>query len=259
MQTKNIKTEFISIGDHVQRFAYNEEKMAELVGSILRRGLIQPLTVKPDGKGYIVVAGHRRFEGCKRAGLDPIPCSVARGDDAAMAEITFAENFFRDDLSPVEQAVAIAKEYQSGSMTVEQLAAGFRRSVDWIKRQVAITEWPEDVLDCMHRDGISVAAAANLALVDDDSYRHFLIRNAVDNGVTARTTAGWLQAYRASRPAEIAEVLQGDENEAPLSPAAPQGICMCCGEQHRVDAMSHVPLCPPCIQHIRGPGSRKSL
>lgn len=231
--------------------------MSELVGSIRRRGLIQAITVKPDGEGYVVVAGHRRLEACTRLGMDKIACQIARGDEAAMREITFAENFFRDDLSPVEQAVAIAKEYESGGMNVEQLAAGFRRSVDWVKRQVSICQWPEDVLEIMHRDGISVAAAANLALVDDDSYRKFLIRNAVENGVTAQTTAGWLQAYRASQPGEVAEVLEGEQEGPPLVPMAPQGVCMCCGHIKRVDAMSHVPLCPACISHIRNEGSRK--
>lgn len=259
MQTKNIKTSKISQGPHAQRFQFDEEKMQELVGSILRRGLLQALSVRADGEGYVVVAGHRRFEACKRAGLDTIRCNVARGDDAAMSEITFAENFFRQDLSAVEQAVAIAKAYQSGDMTVQELAAGFGRSVYWIRRQVAITQWPDDVLACMHENGISVGAAANLALVDDESYRVFLIRNAVDNGVTASTTAAWLQAYRASQPAEIAEVLDGGEEEAPLMPAAPQGPCLCCSNLYRVDAMSHVPLCPGCIQRIRNLGSQTTV
>ncbi len=258
MQTRNIKISQISEGEHGQRFQFDEEKMAELVGSILRRGLLQALTVKPDGKGYIVVAGHRRFEACKRAGLETIRCNVARGNEAAMQEICFAENFFRDDLSPVEQAVAITKAYQGGEMSVEQLAAGFRRSIDWVMRQVAITEWPDDVLAAMHEGGVSVSAAANLALVDDESYRVFLIRNAVDNGVTAKTTAGWLQAYRASLPGEISEILENPEDEAPLIPAAPQGPCLCCSILFRVDAMSHVPLCPGCIHRIRSGDLSKS-
>lgn len=205
----------------------------------------------------MVVAGHRRFEACSRAGLEEIPCQIAKGDDAAMAEITFAENFFRADLSSVEQAVAIAKQYESGDMTVEQLAAGFRRSVDWIKRQVSITQWPDDILEAMHSGKLSAAAASSLAQVDDDSYRTFLLRNAVENGVTAQTTSGWLQAYRASLPGEVAEVLDGEAEGPPLAPAAPQGVCMCCGTVNRVDAMSHVPLCPLCIAYIRTEGSRK--
>ena len=254
MQIVDIPIGKVKPGDYAQRFRLDEEKLSELVGSIRRQGLIQPVSVKEVDGEYIVVSGHRRYEACRRAGLEVIPCEVVGGEEAFVRERTFAENFFREDLSPIEQAVSISKEYEAGTMTVEQMAAGFRRSVDWVKRQIGITRWPEDVLEAIHVHGVSVAAASSLALVDDESYRRFLIRNAIENGVTARTTAGWLQAYRASQPSQIVEAVEGGKEAQPLTPAAPQGLCTCCGIMHRVDAMSHIPVCPRCIAVVREVG-----
>jgi ParB family chromosome partitioning protein len=229
----------------------DEERLADLVGSIQRIGLQDPVGVRVQGDEYVVVFGHRRREACGRAGLTEIPCQILSGEEAEMREACFAENFFSEDLTPLELAVAIAREYEEGTMTVEQMAAGFRRSVDWVKRQVSITHWPNDVLEAIHVHGLSIAAASNLALVDDESYRSFLLRNAVENGATARTTASWLQAFRAAQPAEVQEVLEGGESVRPLVPAAPMSPCLGCGEVKRVDSMSHCPLCPPCIAAIR--------
>lgn len=235
-------------GEYAQRFQVDEDAMAELVGSVKRRGVLQPLLVRKEGDVYVVVGGHRRFEAAKRAGRVEVPCLVVEGEENELREVTFAENFFRRDLSPVELACAIAEEYQSGRMTVEQLAAGFRRSPDWIKRQVSVTQWPEDVLEAMHSGDIGVGAGASLAQVEEDAYRKFLIRNAVESGVTTRTAASWLQAWRTMQPGEAMEQVNTGQSEGPVLPAMPQGVCLKCRGMRRMDELSHVPLCVECVR-----------
>jgi ParB family chromosome partitioning protein len=76
MEHKTIPVHTIQSDEHSQRIEFNEEKMQELVGSILSDGLLQPIVVKPIDGGFVVVAGHRRLEACKRvAGKKSRPSS----------------------------------------------------------------------------------------------------------------------------------------------------------------------------------------
>lgn len=252
-----ISANIIDVGEHEQRFEEDDDSIADLAGSIRRVGLIEPLCVTAVGDRYVLVFGHRRFAACKRIGMGRIPCLVARGDEVSRREMTFAENFFRRDLTAIELAVSMADQVKEERMTVEQLAAGFRRSTDWVRRQLAICGWPEDVLEAVHSGGVSIAAASNLALVDEDEYRCFLVRKAVEGGATAQTTALWLQGWRATAPGRAMQAVEDEDGEQPILPAAPLGPCLCCSEVFRVDAMSHVPLCPGCIRVIRE-GARTS-
>ncbi|NVM24124.1 MAG: ParB/RepB/Spo0J family partition protein [Desulfobacterales bacterium] len=240
----------IKAGEHEQRFEDDDDEIIDLAGSIRRVGLLDPLCVSESGDGYMLIAGHRRLEACKRAGETIVPCLVKSGDEATRREITFAENFFRKDLTALEQAVAIANEFKEGRMTIEQLAAGFRKTTDWVRRQIAICSWPQDVLEGIQTRKLSVAAASNLACITEDHYRQMLVRHAVDNGATARTTAAWLQAWKSLLPPAEAIEQEPVDPDAPAVPMVPQSLCLVCHDVFRVDELSHVPLCSHCINAI---------
>lgn len=186
----------------------------------------------------------------KRLGWESVPCMISNGTEVSDRRSTFVENFFHEDLTPVELAVAIADEFKSKRMTLDQLAFGFKRTKDWIRRQISICGWPEDVLDVVHAGRLSIAAASNLAMIPDDVYRKSVLKQAAENGVTARVTAAWLQAYRALLPPEEAVQQEPVDPDAPQMPMVPQAPCLCCHEVFRVDELSHVPLCSICIKHL---------
>lgn len=251
MQTiKAIPVNRIKFGEHEQRFEDEDPEISELSQSIQRVGLIDPLCVTESGDGYLLIAGHRRLEACKRIGIEIVECLVKKGNEATRREITFAENFFRKDLTPIELAAAIATEVKDNRMTIEQLAAGFRKTTEWVRRQMAIVGWPEDVLDVIHSGKLSIAAASNLACITEEHYRKMLVRQAAENGATARTTSAWLQAWRAMLPPEEAVQQEPDDPDAPPVPLVPQGPCLVCHNIFRVDELSHVPLCSQCIKHL---------
>ncbi len=241
----------IKVGEHDQRLQIDDESLDGLVVSIRRVGLLYPIVVVGDGDGFVIVEGHRRFAACRRLGKITIDCIVQEAKGDVIAEMAFAGNFFREKLSPVEQASAIAAVFKSGRMTIEQLAAGFHRSEHWVQSQIAICDWPPDVLEAIHYGKISVSAAANLACVTDDTYRMFLIENAVNQGATARTTAAWLQAFRSQRPPEQAIEAEPVPGAPVQAPAIPQVPCFFCGQVYLINEVSHVPLCGACIKQVR--------
>lgn len=241
----------IKVGEHEQRLEKEDQDINSLAESIRRIGVLSPLMVRSDKDGFHLVAGHRRIMAAKLAGLTNIPCIMSNCSRNVENEICFAENFYRKNLSPVELACALADVLGKGEMTVSELADGFHKSEHWVRSMIAIGDWPVDVQEAIHNERLSVSAGSNLAVVTDDTYRAFLVKNAIEAGATARTTASWLQAWRAMQPASEAITSGPVAAGAPAQPIIPQAPCLACGEIFPVDRMSHVPLCGDCIKLIR--------
>jgi len=146
----------------------------------------------------VLIAGHRRFAACRRAGLKEIQVRIIEGEQREICEIALAENLFRKDLSPVEMAVAVVALIREGGMAREQVASICHRPSAWVKEQEEIVSWPADVQNVVHNGWLSVSAASNLALVHDDTHRRFLLNQAKQKGATARATTAWLQAWLSS-------------------------------------------------------------
>lgn len=246
-----IKLEEIVVGEYEQRASYEDVDIENIAASIKRIGLIYPIVVSEEGGKFSLVEGHRRFLAYKKLGKTHIPCVIITSKESGLREIAFAGNFFRKDLSAIELAGSIKDALDHGGMSIEQIAEGFNKKPDWVRRMVAILTWPADVQVAVHERVMSVSAAANLALIPDDTYRAFLIENAVLGGVTARTTASWLQAYGAMQTVEEAITSEPVGPGSSRAPAVPQTPCFCCVQQFPVDQVSHVPVCSACIQILR--------
>lgn len=249
-----LDVDLIDAGKHSQRMGIDEEAMSELAGSIRRIGMVCPLVVAKNGDRYTLVAGHRRLAAAKMIELEKVPVVMSGEKNGRNLEVCFAENFFRKDLSTVELACAIKDALEKGVLTEKEVGYALRRTENWVKDQLLILGWPEDVLQCMHEGWLSVSAARCLAQVDDGPYREFLLKHAREDGVTGRTAAAWLQAWRAMQPEEKAVLAEPEDGPSRPMPAVPQAPCICCGLVFRSDELSHVPACPGCIRVIREVG-----
>lgn len=195
-----IELEEIDAGENPLRLEGENKGIAELAESISRIGLINPLVVAPgyDGNGYRLIAGHRRFAACRRAGLKEVQVRIIESDQREICEIALAENLFRKDLGPVEMAVAVVALIKEGGMAREQVASICHRPTAWVREQEEIVSWSADMQNAVHNGWLSVSAASNLALVHDDAHRRSLLNQAKQNGATARATAAWLQEWLSS-------------------------------------------------------------
>ncbi len=251
IEVKDIPIGKIQVGEHAQRLVIEDDTISELAASIGRIGMVNPLMVSVSGDSYLLVAGHRRLQAAKKCGLTVVPCIVAGAGKHVATEVSFAENMFRKDLSPMELACAIRDVMDKNVMPLEELAAGLHRSAEWLRRMVSMLDWPADVLNAIHAGWLSVSAAHNIALITDETYRVFLLRNAEESGATARTTAAWLQAWRSMVPVEEATTAEPVPSGSRVEPMVPQAPCICCSEVFRSDELSHVPVCAGCIRAIR--------
>lgn len=248
----------IVVGEHEVRGAEADPELPELAASIARDGLINPMTVELRGEELHLIAGHRRYSACVLARVSQVPVLIRSGTGADIKRICFAENYHRKDLSPVQQARALVDVLADDTMTIEEVAATFRRTVEWVKDQIAILSWPEDVLACVHAKTISVSAAGNLAKISDSTYRQFLLQMAVSGGATARTTAGWLQGWESQFPAgEVVALPLGPGSSGP-DPVLPMSLCVGCRGEFSPQGMVPIYLCPNCVSLLRGGALQRS-
>jgi len=251
MELKEISVSKIKVGKYDLRLDKQDEEIADLAASIKRIGVIEPLVVSAQRGVYNLIAGHRRFRAAKEARLKKVPCLIEGRKMAVQSEVAIAENFYRKDMSPIEMSSMIVEYRKKMKISVEDIAKILHKTRQWVEGIVKMEDWPHDVQLAVHRGQITVSAANNLAVIGDKKYRLFLLRNAIEQGATARTTAAWLQEYNSRQPMEKAveaEPVMG-QNIKPAS--VPQAPCFCCAQSFPANEVSHVPVCGRCVETIR--------
>jgi ParB family chromosome partitioning protein len=146
---------------------FDESKIAELASSIRDHGVFQPIIVKKDIRGYIIIAGERRFRAAKKAGLKTIPAIVRDFNDSLMMEYALIENLQREDLTPIEEAEAYRMLMQKLDLTQEKLAERIGKSRAYVANTMRLLQLPRMVQDAIENNEISVGHAKVLAGLKD--------------------------------------------------------------------------------------------
>ena len=110
------------------RIHFNETELRELGESIQEHGVLQPLLVRKHGNGYEIIAGERRYQASKLAGLEELPVIIKDVDDEEMLALALIENLQRSDLNPVEEAKGYRQLIDSSGMTQEALSKAVSKS-----------------------------------------------------------------------------------------------------------------------------------
>jgi ParB family transcriptional regulator, chromosome partitioning protein len=164
---------------------FDADAIAELADSIAARGLLQPIIVRaaPDGDGYQLVAGERRWRAAQRAGLHTIPALVRELDDAATYEIALVENIQRQDLNAIEEAGAYRKLIDDFGHGQEALAKLVGKSRSHVANLMRLLDLPESV-QALVGDG-SLAMGHARALIGADG-AEAIARKVVKEGLSVR-------------------------------------------------------------------------
>jgi ParB family chromosome partitioning protein len=126
---------------------FNDAALDELAASIAARGLIQPIVVRPHGKGYQIVAGEPRWRAAQRARLHEVPVIVRDFDDAATLEVALVENIQRQDLNAIEEAEAYHRLIGDFGHTQDALGKLVHKSRSHIANLLRLLELPKSVQD----------------------------------------------------------------------------------------------------------------
>ena len=147
---------------------FDKEALEELSDSIRENGLLQPILVREYGEGrYQIIAGERRFRACKLAGLTEIPAIVLERDDKAAAQIALIENIQREDLNPLEEALAYKSLKDEYDMTQEELSERIGKSRSAIANSIRLLDLPDEILTMVAAGDLSAGHARTLLGVKD--------------------------------------------------------------------------------------------
>lgn len=174
---------------------FDEAAIAELADSIGARGLLQPIIVRtaPDGQGYQLVAGERRWRAAQRAGLHQIPALVRELDDAATYEIALVENIQRQDLNAIEEATAYRRLIEDFGHSQEALAKLVGKSRSHVANLMRLLDLPQGVQDLVG-DG-SLAMGHARALIGATAAEE-IARKVVKDGLSVRAVEALVRAEK---------------------------------------------------------------
>jgi ParB family chromosome partitioning protein len=224
------------------RQTMDEGALDELTASIARDGLLQPILIGRRGERYEVVAGHRRYLACKRAGLATVPCVVYASVSAAHEAVKFAENRFREDLNPAEEAIYFAEllEHHAGG-DVDRLCELLGEKRTYVEGRLNLLRGDDRVFESLQAGQIGITVANELNRCTEERYRRYLLDSAIRGGATRSVVAGWIQDWQQeqARRAGIQEPEFTPATPAPI-PETNYFTCICCGGTENVHLMQAV-------------------
>ena len=172
------------------RKSFDPESLAALADSIAAHGVLQPILVSDaDEAGiYTIIAGERRWRASKLAGLTEIPAIIVDGDALKVAEISLVENIQREDLNPLEEALAYRALIDTFGLTQEELSAKVGKSRSTVANAMRLLDLPESVLDMLAAGEISQGHARALLGLKDPDDISLLAARIVERDLSVRAT-----------------------------------------------------------------------
>ncbi|ARU90551.1 ParB/RepB/Spo0J family partition protein [Pseudomonas sp. M30-35] len=191
--------------DLIQRGKYQPRRdmdptaLEELAQSIKSHGVMQPIVVRPVAKGqFEIVAGERRWRASQQAGLDTIPAMVRELTDEAAIAMALIENIQREDLNPIEEAMALQRLQQEFQLTQQQVAEAVGKSRVTITNLLRLIALPEEVKTLLSHGDLEMGhARALLGLPPEQQIEG--ARHVVARGLTVRQTEALVRQWLSSK------------------------------------------------------------
>jgi len=199
-QLKELPVDLIQRGKYQPRRDMDPQALEELAESIRAQGVMQPIVVRSiGGERYEIIAGERRWRATQLAGLDTIPTVIRDVPDEAAIAMALIENIQREDLNPIEEAIALQRLQQEFELTQQQVADAVGKSRVSITNLLRLTSLPEDVKLMLERGDLEMGhARALLGLLAEQQTT--AARQVVAKGLTVRQTEAlvrqWLNPRR---------------------------------------------------------------
>ncbi|MCC7181475.1 MAG: ParB/RepB/Spo0J family partition protein [Acidobacteria bacterium] len=161
---RQLETNVIHESPTNPRRSFSETSLDELTASVRRHGVLQPILVRPNGDGFVLIAGARRLRAAKLAGCATVPARVLDLDDAAADEATIIENLHRENVHPLDEGVCYQRLVSAGR-TIEDIAAALGKSKGYVYQRISLTRLVPKVQDLLARDVLPLVYALKIAVV----------------------------------------------------------------------------------------------
>ena len=196
-----LPVEFLQRGRYQPRRHFDENKLQELADSIKAQGMVQPIVVRSVGdNNYEIIAGERRWRAAQLAGLAEVPVFIREVDDQTAMAMALIENIQRDDLNPLEEAVALHRLLDEFGLTHQEIANAVGKSRTTVTNLMRLLELAPEVKALVDDRKLDMGhARALLALKAGDQRK--AANEVVKKGLSVRATEALVKALLNPKPA----------------------------------------------------------
>ncbi len=208
-ELQHLPLDLIQRGKYQPRRDMDPQALEELANSIKVQGVMQPIVVRPIGAGrFEIIAGERRWRASQQAGLDKIPAMVREVPDEAAIAMALIENIQREDLNPVEEAVALQRLQQEFELAQQQVADAVGKSRATVTNLLRLIALPEEIKTMLSHGDLEMGhARALLGLPLEQQVEG--ARHVVARGLTVRQTEALVRQWLNSKSQPV-EKLKAD-------------------------------------------------
>lgn len=188
------------------RGTFDDQRLEDLAQSIKSNGVIQPIVVRKSGDEYHIIAGERRWRAAQKAGLTRVPVvvrDVKPGAERSILEMALIENIQRENLNPIDEALAYRRLSDEFALTQEQIAASVGKDRATVANFLRLLKLPEEVRTDVASGALSMGHARALLALASDAEQRRLARDIVNRSLSVRETESMVR--KASEPKTPAE------------------------------------------------------
>ena len=189
------------------RRTFKPEELAELTDSVKKNGVLQPILVRKKGNGYEIVAGERRYQAAKAAGLTEVPVIIREISDEDVFKLALIENLQRSDLTPLEEARGYRRLIKDKGLTQEELAQALSKSRSAIANTLRLLDLPTEVQELVESGKLTAGHARAILAVSSEEGRIRLAEKVARESLSVRQTESLAPLFSVTeqdeRPARI--------------------------------------------------------
>lgn len=188
------------------RKTFDDESLQLLADSIAIHGVLQPIIVRENSRfpgSYEIIAGERRWRASKMAGLSELPVVIIDGDDLKVAQISLVENVQRENLNPVEEALAYSALLERYNMTQEQISREVGKSRSAIANMLRLLDLPDEVLEMLKEEKITNGHARALLGLKSDENMIELAQKVAENDLSVRDVERIVRSMLEEKPVVV--------------------------------------------------------
>ncbi|MES2604503.1 MAG: ParB/RepB/Spo0J family partition protein [Pseudomonadota bacterium] len=196
---RHIPVEFIQPGKYQPRQDIRAESLEELANSIKQQGVMQPIVVRPIGANkYEIIAGERRWRATQLAGLDKIPALVREVPDNAAIAMALIENIQRENLNPMEEAIALKRLQDEFSLTQQEVADAVGKSRSAVTNLLRLMNLHPEVRTCLEHGDIEMGHARCLLALEEQQ-QVAAARTVITKSLSVRQTEALVRSLQSGK------------------------------------------------------------